>query len=162
MIMFGVVSVSLFMLLIVLAGPSLLTLSPTTYRYLTLSHLLTFLFSVLIFVFFGRYLKQHGHPPFWPGVLLGSLTAFASSLIYQYIIRLPRAQLALLNQLHGVPKDAAVNMLHLHVISGALITSAFAAGFYGLLGGFASWWGGWPVKPPPNGDNTSKTETRAS
>ncbi|PSR28195.1 MAG: hypothetical protein C7B47_05690 [Sulfobacillus thermosulfidooxidans] len=163
MIMFGLVIISTTLLLLVLAGPSVLALSPATYPYLTLSHVFSFLFSVLIFVIFGREMKKRGHRPIWPGVLLGAFTAFASSLVYQYTIRLPQAQMALIRQLHGVPAQAVITMLHLHMISGAVITALFAAGFYGLLGGFASWWGGWPIKgSPPNPANKSEPESRVS
>ncbi|WP_053957867.1 hypothetical protein [Sulfobacillus thermosulfidooxidans] len=163
MIMFGLAIISTILLLFVLAGPSVLALSAQTYPYLTLSHIFSFLFSVLIFIIFGRHLKKRGHQPFWPGLLLGAFSAFASSLIYQYTIRLPQAEMALIRQLHGVPAQAVITMLHLHMISGAVITALFAAGFYGLLGGFASWWGGWPIKgSPPSPAKKSEPESRVS
>lgn len=138
-------------LLIVFAGPSSLALSPTTYPLMTLGHLFTFLASVVLFVLLGRTIKRHGRRPFWPVAVIGAVTAFAGTLISQYVIRLPAAEQAFIAQLHGVPVAAARTMLHLHVVSSALITGGFAAVFYGVLGGFAAWWGGRnvPKLPPP-------------
>ncbi len=150
--------VTILALLIVFSGPSALALSPSTYSYMTLSHLLTFIASVVIFVIFGRQLAMHRQRPFWRGVAVGAPTAFAGALVTQYMIRIPPAQRAFISQLHGVPAAAAYGMLKLHVISGTLITGLFAAAFYGLLGGFATWWGSRPFRQPvpPAGEDAHR------
>jgi hypothetical protein len=149
-------------LLLVMSSPSLLALSASTYRYLTPSHLITFIVSGLTFVILGRQLKKRGHAPFWPGTIIGSATAILGSAVYQYTIRLPHAQHALSLSLHGVPPLAVSAMLHIHPVSGALIISAFSAGFYGLWGGFATWWGAQsaPFSHTPGPKDNVQTKSR--
>lgn len=151
-------------LLAVFAGPSALALSPVTYSFMTLGHLLTFLASVVLFVLTGRMLRKRGRMPFWPACWMGAAAAFSGTLISQYVIRLPLAERAFIAQLHGVPVAAAETMLHLHVISGALLTGLYAAVFYAVLGGFAAWWGARPIgkTPPAKGGALPQKDPQAS
>ncbi len=143
-----------------MAAPSLFTLFATAYRYLAPSHLIIFLLSGLGFIVFGRKMKKQGRKPFWPGVIIGAVTAFLASLAYQYTIRLPQAQYALSLTLHGVPSSAIWAMLHIHPLSATMVISSFMAVFYGLWGGFAAWWGGLktPISHP---QDTVHAETRS-
>ncbi|MCL4319581.1 MAG: hypothetical protein M1596_06810 [Firmicutes bacterium] len=125
----------------IMAAPSLLTLFASTYRYLAPSHLIIFLLTGLTFVILGRQWKKQGHASFGPGMTIGAITGFLGSLVYQYTIRLPKAQHALFLTLNGVPSSAIWAMLNIHPLSGALVISAFSAAFYGLWGAFAAWWG---------------------
>ncbi len=138
-----------FLLFLVFAAPAPLVLSPTTYRLLTLGHFFVFLISIILFVLLGRSLAKRHRKFIFPTFLVGLLTAFLGALAYQYMLRLPIAQAAFLSQLHGVPSDAALTMLRLHVVTSTLLISLMGGIFYGILGVFAAWWGGRIVRRHP-------------
>ncbi len=138
-----------FVLLLVFSLPAPLVLSPVTYHLLTLSHFFVFLISIIVFVLLGRSLAKRHRRFILPTFLVGLVTAFVGALAYQYVLRLPGAQTAFMSQLHGVPTDAALTMLHLHVLTGTLLIGLMAGIFYGVLGVFAAWWGGRIVRVHP-------------
>lgn len=138
----GIIVTYAVLFYIVFTIPTILSFSPTLYAHMALAHFLGFLAAVVLFVMLGRSLRKRNIPRFWPGLIAGAITAFAGTLTSQYILHLPMAKDAFVSQLHGVPRSAALSMLGLHVIASTVLTGLIAAGFYGLLGGFASWWGG--------------------
>ena len=129
-------------LCLLFAAPAAVTLSVVTYSGLSAARFFSFLATVLVYVAYGRFLRAHDRPRFWPGVIIGATSAFLGTLLYQYIIRLPLAQATLIHSLPGVPPAAAVTMLQLHQRTGALLSGFVAAGLNGVLGGTATWWGG--------------------
>ncbi|MHB1610328.1 MAG: hypothetical protein ACYCT0_01395 [Sulfobacillus sp.] len=138
------------LMFIIFSIPSALVFSPLTYRFLTLAHFFTFLLSVIVFVLLGRSLAKRHRPMVLPAIAAGFFTAFAAALLNQYLMRLPSPQQAFISQLHGVPPQAAITMLHLHMVTSALLISAMGGFFYATLGLFAAWWGGRIVRTSPD------------
>ena len=128
------------------AGPSLLTLSPTTYPITAVAHFVAFLASVALFILMGRVLKKKDRPRLKAGLGVGAVAAVIGTTIAQIIQHLPYAQKAFMAQLPGVPPQAAVTMLHLHALTGAVLSAIISAVLFGALGAIATWWGGlWRV-----------------
>lgn len=130
------------LLLLVFSSPAPLVLTASTYRLLTLGHFFVFLISIILFVLLGRSLAKRQRKFILPTFLVGLFTAFLGALAYQYMLRLPIAQTAFMSQLHGVPTDAALTMLRLHVVTSTILISLMGGIFYAILGVFAAWWGG--------------------
>ncbi len=148
-----------FLLLLIFSAPAPLVLSSATYRLLTLGHFFVFLMSVIIFVLLGRSLAKRHRRFVLPTFLVGLVTAFSGALVYQYLLRLPIAQAAFMSQLHGVPREAAMTMLHLHVTANIVLISLMGGVFYGILGVFAAWWGGRIVRRHPTEEITGDPST---
>lgn len=136
------------LLFAVLTSPSILAFWSTTYAWMAQARFVGFLASVAILVALGRGLKKRSRPRFWPGMEVGAVAAFLATGVSQFVIRLPRAQAAFMAQLPGVPRQAALTMLHLHAVTGTILSGLMAAVGYGALGGLAAWWGGRTVRPP--------------
>lgn len=136
------------LLLMIFSLPSAMVFSPFTYRLLTLAHFFVFLLSVIVFVLLGRSLAKRHRTIITTAFVVGLFTAFAAALLNQYLLRLPLAQAAFISELPGVPAQAAVTMLHLHMVTSALLISAMGGVFYAILGMFAAWWGGRIVRRP--------------
>ncbi|MCY0878616.1 MAG: hypothetical protein OWU84_06735 [Firmicutes bacterium] len=130
------------LLLLVYAGPALLTLSPVTYHATTAAHFVTFLASVVLFVLLGKHLKARRRRRARHGFVVGLAVAWLGTGIAEYIRRLPLAQQVFIQELPGVPRAAALTMLHLHAVTGAVLSALLYGALYALLGAFAAWWGG--------------------
>lgn len=140
---YGVVILILFTL------PDIFMLWPITYSMMSAAHFIVFLMSVVLFVMMGRALRRRQKQRFMRGFITGAVVGFVGTAVGQYIRHLPMAEEAFMRQLHGVPHQAAMAMLHLHVVSGTLINGLMYGFLYAFLGGFATWWGG--RRPPRNG-----------
>ena len=139
------------LLLVAYAAPALLTLSVYTYGFTTLAHFVTFFISVILFVMMGKSLQKRHRPRFGAGLATGALVAMIGTAVGQVIRHLPIAQRAFMAQLPGVPQAAALTMLQLHAVTGAILSGAIFAVLFGLLGAIATWWGGRqrPLMPTP-------------
>ncbi|MCY0897620.1 MAG: hypothetical protein OWU33_01575 [Firmicutes bacterium] len=130
------------LLFLVYAGPVLLTLSPLTYHTTTLAHFATFLLSVMLFVLLGKHLKTRGKARTSRGFIVGLVVAWLGTAVSEVVRRLPLAQQVFISQLPGVPRAAAITMLHLHAVTGAILAALIYGVLYALLGAVATWWGG--------------------
>lgn len=137
-------------LFVVYTAPAVLLLWPFTYDFIPAAHFLVFLASVVLFALAGRSLAQKHVARFVPAFVTGVVVAFLGTAATQYIGHLPMAEDAFVQQLHGVPREAALTMLNLHVISGTIISGIMYGVLYGFLGGFAAWWGGRGSAPAPS------------
>jgi len=146
---------------LVFASPSALSLWPATYPGISAARLVAFLAGVLILVAYGRYLRRHHLPRLLRGLLVGAVSAFLGTLLYQYVIRLPMAQSTLIQILPGVPARAALILLHLHQRTGSLLSALVSAGLNAIIGAVAT---GWAGLPPRSGESTGDTanNTQAS
>lgn len=131
-------------LTLILSAPGALALVPWGYSYLSWGHLAAFVLAVLTLASLGRALRRlHRRPArgaLWAGALAGALGAVGTQLI----MHTPQATAAFVRNLapRGIPAIAAVTLLNLHATSGTLLTAAFGAGLYGVVGWIAGWWGG--------------------
>lgn len=149
-------------LFIVYSGPTVLTLWSTTYNLTTAARFITFLCSVILFVLMGRSLKKRHRPRFFPGLIVGGLVAMVGTAFSQYLRHLPMAENALFSQIPGVPRAAAITMLHLHALTSAILSASIFSILFGLFGAIATWWGGRDATHRQPEDSPSKQPERAS
>jgi len=147
------------LLFLVYAAPALLTLSPLTYgRVMSLAHFVVFLVSIVGFVGLGHALARRGRPRFGVGVGLGGLIGALGTAVTQYVAHLPAAETAFIQQLHGVPRAAAVTMLHLHLVTSIILSILMNAVIWAFVGGLATWWGGLVVRRPRPDQSTAEQD----
>lgn len=79
---------------------------------------------------------------FAQGLMTGAMVAILGTVFGQIIRRTPMAERVFIQQLPGVPAQAALTMLHLHAITSAILSGIMFAVLFGLLGAIATWWGG--------------------
>lgn len=139
----------LLALVLVLAAPGLLTLTPMGYSYLSLAHLAAFVLATILLVTLGRVWRRHrpggaAHAGLWAGAATGALGAVGT----QALMHTPRATAAFVANLapRGVPPKAATTLLHLNLVAGVVLTAVAAAALYGVVGFLAAWWGGRSVR----------------
>lgn len=139
----------LLALVLVLAAPGLLTLTPLGYSHLSLAHLAAFVLATLLLVTLGRAWRRHrprgaAHAGLWAGAATGALGAVGT----QALMHTPRATAAFVANLapRGVPPQAATTLLHLNLVAGVVLTAVGGAALYGGVGFLAAWWGGRSVR----------------
>lgn len=152
----GILTLYGLVLLIIYTAPAVLYLWPLSYSLTKVAYLIMFLLSVWIFVRMGRSLGKRRIRPFWPSFVTSAMVAFLGTGFSQYVRHLPMAQEAFIDQLHGVPREAALTMLRLHVLTGTVLSALIYGGLYGLLGGFAAWWGSRRVAKDPSNPTTKE------
>ncbi len=147
--MIAIVAAALAVLMIVLAAPGLLTLTPLGYNYLSLAHLAAFVLAALTLVGLGRAWRRRrprgaAHAGLWAGAAGGALGAAGT----QVLMHTPQASAAFVANLapKGVPAAAAATLMHLNAAASATLTAALGAALYAVVGFFASWWGGRSVR----------------
>ncbi len=132
------------LLAILIAAPGLLALSPRGYDLMNSAHFVVLLLTIAAQVGLGRRQARRGRRAGRVGALVGMAAGAAGSLGAAVITETTPALSAFVQYAgrNGVPPTAAVTMHQLHLVTSAVLDALLAAGFYGVLGGFAAWWGG--------------------
>jgi len=148
--------VILLLLSLVFSLPSLLSLIPAGYGIMSPAHLITFLVGVVLLVWLGRWRGRRGRRAGRTGLCVGAAAGALGTVGTAWVTHTPPATRAFVTYLgaHGVPPLAAVTLHNLHLVTSTALTALMAAGFYGVVGGFAAWWGARPFlkrAPDPSG-----------